>query len=554
MDYYKQKKRTSLREQVDLAVKRHLIGSKSYSLDKDLETEDISVVNEMQTANTINDLELERLQLKELKLDEELVSILPETLARRYLAIVIGIKENKLQIAINNPFNHVALQDLRAVTQRDIIPIFASEDEIVGLIDEMYGILQTRIMVSQIEKQTRRSRDVNSEENLLPSEQVPTVQFINHMFDTCILKGASDIHIEPMQDKIRIRYRIDGQLYEFTSLSIEVLALITTRIKVLSGLNITEKRLPQDGRLSWRIKDREVSLRISFLPTIFGEKIVVRIIDIEEKAISLSKIGFYGKDYDKVLNLLRNPYGMIILTGPTGSGKSTTLSAAMMSLDSSHFNIVTVEDPVENIIPGITQVNINEKIGLTFASILRHLLRQDPDIIMVGEMRDQETSQIAVEAALTGHLVLSTLHTNDAVSAIYRLTDMGIENYMVGATVKGIISQRLVRCLCKGCREPHIVNILEEKQYKITEGTSVYKAKGCHLCNDTGYKGRMAVHEVLVIDSILADLIAGGENNKKVIKEKAMQQGMRTLQENVRGLVLEGTTTMEEMLKIAYEQ
>lgn len=306
--------------------------------------------------------------------------------------------------------------------------------------------------------------------------------------------------------------------------------------------------------MSKSVNGQQVDLRVSILPTIYGEKTVIRFIYRTGNNLTLKDIGFHPDDYKRVEDLLKNPHGIILLTGPTGSGKSTTLAAALKVLNQDFVNIITVEDPVENMIEGINQVAVNTKVGLTFASALRSILRQDPDIIMIGEMRDSETSSIAVRAAITGHLVLSTLHTNDAASSIPRLVDMGTEAYMVGAAIKGVISQRLVRRLCPSCRSKHQVTATESRIYNVPEGTEVYQARGCSLCNQTGYKGRLAVHEVLVVDSHLEDMISSGKTSTEDIKNEAIKRGMRTLWDNAFHNVLQGKTTLEEMLRIAYEQ
>ena len=322
----------------------------------------------------------------------------------------------------------------------------------------------------------------------------------------------------------------------------------------MAGLNIAEHRLPQDGRMSKMTGDQQVDLRISILPTIYGEKTVIRFIYQNGMKLELEDMGFYPSDYEKVICMLNNPNGILLLTGPTGSGKSTTLSAALRLLNKENINIVTVENPIENVIEGINQVETNSKIGLTFAVALRSILRQDPDILMIGEIRDSETSSIAIRAAITGHLVLSTLHTNDAASSILRLIDMGAEAYMVGTAVKGVISQRLVRRLCNHCKTKHVVTASESCLYKIPEGTVIYEEKGCSSCANTGYQGRMAIHEVLYIDSDLQDMISSGHSTTKKIKEEALKKGMRTLWDNALYNVLQGNTSMKEILKVAYEE
>ena len=491
--------------------------------------------------------------LEQYDIDYNIASIIPENLARRYTVIAVGIDNEKLKVAMKDPLNMFALDDLKLATKREIIPIIASEKGILNVINQIYTSEQTKNIVSQVElqmKEEQRKQGVVKEE----SNDVPMVQLVNNILQYCILKGASDMHIEPFEYYIRIRYRVDGQLYEFTRIKKETLNGMTTRIKILSGLNIAERRLPQDGRMSKIVNGEKVDLRVSVLPTIYGEKTVIRFLYRKGKELALQDMGFYPSDYIKVQNLLKSPHGIILLTGPTGSGKSTTLTAALKVLNRDNVNIITIEDPVENMIEGINQVSVNAKIGLDFANVLRFILRQDPDVIMVGEMRDHETSAIALRAAVTGHLVLSTLHTNDAVSSIPRLIDMGTETYMVGAAIKGVISQRLVRRLCPSCRTKHKITGSESKLYNISEGTEVYQARGCTACGQTGYKGRLAVHEVLTIDAHLADLISSGKTSTEQIRTEAINRGMRTLRDNALCNVLDGKTTVEEMLKITYEQ
>lgn len=490
--------------------------------------------------------------LEKYSIDYKTASMVPESLARRYTLVALGLEENKLKVAMKDPLNLFALDDLKLSTKKEIVPMLAREMELLSWMNQIYTSAQTKNIVNQVERQMEEGpkQIVETEEG----DDAPVVQLVDNILRRCILKGASDIHIEPFESYIRIRYRVDGQLYELTRAEKKALNRITTRIKILSGLDIAKKRLPQDGRMSRTINGQQVDLRVSILPTIYGEKTVIRFIYRTGKTLGLEEMGFYPSDYEKVQNLLKNPHGIVLLTGPTGSGKSTTLAAMLKVLNKENVNIITVEDPVENMIEGINQVATNAKIGLNFANVLRSILRQDPDIIMVGEMRDSETSAIAIRAAITGHLVLSTLHTNDAASSIPRLIDMGTESYLVGTAIKGVISQRLVRKLCFNCRVKHKVTLDQAKLYGIPEGTMVYKAYGCASCNQTGYRGRIAVHEVLTIDSHLEDLIAAGKMSTEEFKLEAIKRGMRTLWDNALYNVIQGKTSMEEMLRITYEQ
>ena len=495
------------------------------------------------------------MDLEKYTIDYNIASKVPESIARRYRAIAVGIDDNKLKAAMKDPLDIFALDDLKLCTGMEIIPLIASGQEIDKLINQIYTSAKTKNIVCEVEKQIQEEAPrYEVEESKEHTDHAPMIQLVNNFLQRAILKSASDLHIEPFEHYVRIRYRIDGQLHEMTRTKKETLNPITTRIKIMSGLNIAERRQPQDGRMSKNINGQQVDLRVSILPTIYGEKTVIRFIYRTGEHLELEELGFHPDDFKKIKELLKNPHGIILVTGPTGSGKSTTLAAASRMLNKDNVNIITVEDPVENMIEGVNQIAINTKIGLNFANCLRSILRQDPDIIMVGEMRDSETSSIAIRAAITGHLVLSTLHTNDAVSSIARLTDMGTEPFMVGAALKGVVSQRLVRRICLHCRQKHRVSGTEELIFKIKEGTEVYQPRGCSACSQTGYKGRLAVHEVLVLDSILQDIVARGNMTTESLRLEAIKRGMRTLWNNAYYNVVAGNTTMEEMLRIAYEQ
>ncbi|MDF2613661.1 MAG: type secretion system protein [Clostridia bacterium] len=500
-------------------------------------------------------LGIPQMDLEKYTIDYNIASKVPESIARRYTVIAVGIDGNKLKVAMKDPLDMFALDDLKLSTKMDIIPLLALDRDIEKLLDQAYTSTKTKNIVFEVEKQIQEEAQKQILEEVDENaENAPMIQLVNNILQRAILKGASDVHVEPFEHYVRVRYRVDGQLHEMTRVKKETLNAITTRIKILSGLDIAERRLPQDGRMSKHVNGQQVDLRVSILPTIYGEKTVIRFIYRTGNNLELQDLGFHPEDFNKVTNLLKNPHGIILVTGPTGSGKSTTLAAVLKVLNQENVNIITVEDPVENMIEGINQVAVNSKIGLTFANCLRSILRQDPDIIMVGEMRDSETSSIAIRAAITGHLVLSTLHTNDAASSIARLVDMGAESFMVGAAVKGVISQRLVRKICPDCKTKHIVTATEETLCKIKQGTEVYKPRGCSVCNHTGYKGRIAVHEVLVLDNFLQETIAGSKLTGEEIKEEAVNRGMRTLWDNAAYNVIKGNTSIEEMLRIAYEQ
>lgn len=496
------------------------------------------------------------LELAKQSIDQSAAQKIPEAIARRYVLVGVEVENKKLKVAMSDPLNVYALDDLKISTGMDIMPVISSKKEILLALNQVYASAKTTDIVSKVEQEIDSEKTTKSEmDDLIAAENNSAmVQLVNNIIQRSVLSGASDIHIEPFEDRVRIRYRVDGQLQKLMTTKKETLNPLTARIKIMAGLDIAERRLPQDGRIATSVEDKQVDLRVSVLPTIYGEKTVIRIMYRDGISLSLDQLGFHPEDLEKFKNLLRNPHGIILVTGPTGSGKSTTLAAALKVLNRENVNIITAEDPVENMIDGVNQVAINSKIGLTFASTLRSILRQDPDIVMIGEMRDSETSSIAIRAAITGHLVLSTLHTNDAVSSIIRLIDMGTEAFMVGASVKGIVSQRLVRRICPNCKVEHSITKTEEMIYKIPEGTRVYKGLGCNVCNNLGYKGRMAVHEIFVVDSYMQDLIGKEGITADKLKEEAIKRGMRTMWENAYYNVLAGNTTVEEMLRIAYEQ
>lgn len=509
-------------------------------------------MKEIEGENRYSVLNVQEIELEQETIDIEAVMKVPEHLARTYQLIAVGKVESKLKVAMVDPFNIYALDDLHYSTNMEILPVHASKESIQSMIEQFYTRIQTKHIMTQFEKKAY-DKDVVPE--IYQVEEVAEstyIKLMNNLLERCILKEASDLHIEPFEQGARVRYRIDGKLRKITEIKKEMLKSMTRCIKISAGLDIAEKRLPQDGRMCQYVNGQKVDLRVSILPTVYGEKTVIRFIYRSHKGFNLSEIGFNAEDYPKVVQLLQNPHGIILLTGPTGSGKSTTLAAALKWLNHESINIITVEDPVENVIEGINQVAVNPKVGLSFSSVLRAILRQDPDVIMIGEMRDEETARIAMRAAVTGHLVLSTLHTNDAISTIPRLIDMGIEDYMVGAAVKGVISQRLMRKLCPVCRKVHYVTSAEALIYQLPEGLKVYEPKGCKACHQIGYKGRFAIHEVLVVGPRLQEMIAKGKITAHVIKTVAEEEGMDTLWQNAYEHVLRGDTSMEELLRVTY--
>jgi len=502
-------------------------------------------------------LGIPHVDLSKYAIDPKAASMISESLAKRYMLIPIQIENDRLVVAMSDPLNVYAIDDVKLATKMEVMPVIASLADVKQAIDRMYGVSKTVSIAEefrrQMQEKPQKKNDLDEEMDEADVLNSPAVKLVNSFIEQAIRRNASDIHIEPFENYVRVRLRIDGQLHEILKTDISALNAIVTRIKILGKMNIAEKRIPQDGRIGVTLDNNQLDLRVNTLPTIYGEKVVIRLLYRTGMQLRKEELGFCESDLKKFESLLMKPHGIILLTGPTGSGKSTTLATALRELNKPNVNIITVEDPVENMIEGINQVNVNAKAGLTFASALRAILRQDPDIVMIGEMRDTETASIAVRASITGHLVLSTLHTNDAPSSITRLIDMGIEPYLVATAVEGIIAQRLVRRICKNCKTAVHPTSDEAEILKIPKNSLIYKGKGCQACNNTGYKGRLAVHEVLVLDSSMREMIVKGANSDE-IREFAINHGMITLWDNTKRNVLEGNTTVEELLRVAYGQ
>ena len=392
-------------------------------------------------------------------------------------------------------------------------------------------------------------------EDILEGSDAPVIQLLNSTFLRAVRARASDIHFEPYSDYVLIRFRLDGVLHEINKLPKSSYPSVVSRIKVMAKLNVAEKRLPQDGRIRIRIGEKEMDLRVSTLPTIFGERVVIRLLDRSTKILTLKELGYMEDDLKKLENMISKPYGLILVTGPTGSGKSTTLYASLLKLKSPRKNIITIEDPIEYQIDGISQIQVNPKINLTFANGLRSILRQDPDIIMVGEIRDLETAEIAIHASMTGHLVLSTLHTNDAPSAVTRLVDMGVESFLVASSLEGVIAQRLVRRICNNCKTEFVPSDTEIEEINrltgediVSPGDKLYKGKGCEQCFGTGYKGRIAICEIMEVDEEMRSTISKTPEST-VIRKKALEKGMKTLLKDGVQKALSGITTVEEVIQ-----
>ncbi|HZJ99994.1 MAG TPA: ATPase, T2SS/T4P/T4SS family [Tissierellaceae bacterium] len=493
-----------------------------------------------------------RVDLSKYEVNVGVVTLIPELLVRKYKLMAIDKKDDKLVIAMVDPLNFFAVDDVKLFTKMELETVLATPDDINKLIDRYYSGASTQKVLEEFSDIDTEFGDPDEE---VEGEQVataPIVRLLNSLIEQAIRSRASDIHIEPYQEEIRVRFRVDGDLREIMVLPKSNLSAIVTRIKIIGKMNIAERRIPQDGRVETKINDKEVDMRISSLPTVYGEKVVIRLLDKSNFNFTKEGLGFSERNLALFDQILAQPYGMILVTGPTGSGKTTTLYTVLKELNVPNKNVITIEDPVEYKLHGINQVIVNPKTGLTFAAGLRSILRQDPDTIMVGEIRDGETAEIAVRAAITGHLVLSTLHTNDSPSTVARLVDMGIEPYLVSSAVIGIVSQRLVKVLCPKCKKEYEASASEKKLLglPIDEKAMLYKAIGCNSCN-SGFRGRAAVHELMIINEGIRKLIDTHANVDK-IREQALADGMTTLFQSALVLALKGDTTFDEVMRVGF--
>jgi len=501
-------------------------------------------------------LGLEFIDLTETSLDASAVGLVPETTARRHSCIPVRIEDEKLILAMADPANVVAVDDIRALTKRDVRTVVATKVDVQGAISRYYRLDSAAESLAE-EAATAHDDEQKSLEEAVGSagaEDAPIIKLVNMLITQAVNDRASDIHIEPQERDVLVRYRVDGVLHEVMRPRKSVQAGMTSRLKIMADVNIAERRLPQDGRISLTVQGKQIDIRLATLPTVYGEKIVMRILDKSSVLLELSDLGFLPGNFERFEKSFVKPYGEILVTGPTGSGKSTTLYATLNILNKPDRNIITVEDPVEYRLPGVNQVQTNPKAGLTFSSALRSILRSDPDVVLIGEIRDRETAQIATEAALTGHLVLSTLHTNDAPSALTRLIEMGIEPYLVSSALDCVLAQRLARKLCEKCKEPYVPTDEElHSSHFPMNGQSgppkLFKAAGCSTCAGTGYKGRMALHEVMPVTEELERCVVEGASSE-VAKKVAIEQGMLTLREDGMAKVLAGKTSIQEILRV----
>lgn len=504
-------------------------------------------------------LNIDFVDMREEEPDPQVLSLLDESIMRKYTLVPLRHDNNNagaLQVAMADPMNILAMDDINIITGMQVVPILANAQDINAFLDKAFGQQQAQNIVELYKREQGDNNKEAEKENNARREEIenaPIVVLINNIIEQAVRQRASDIHIEPMEKTVRVRYRIDGNLKEIMKYDNALLGAITTRLKIMSGMDISEKRKPQDGRITTTVDRREYDIRVSNLPTVYGEKVVMRIASKEGFNVDISKLGLTERDRKVFQDILRNPHGIILVTGPTGSGKSTTLYTALSELNTEDVNIITVEDPVEANIDGINQVQVNTKANLTFASALRSILRQDPDIIMIGEIRDSETAEIAVRASITGHLVVSTLHTNSTASSVARLEDMGVESYLIADSMVGIIAQRLVRRLCE-CKKPKEATVEEKQLLGVDTDKSciIYEPCGCKLCNNTGYYGRMGIYEIMKISPAIKRLISKNADAED-INNQAVKEGMNTLKMAAANGVKEGITSIAEMIKATYE-
>lgn len=499
-------------------------------------------------------------KIREAKLAPEVIGLLPENIVRKHNVLPFELdpdNPNILRVAMADPLDIIAIDDLAIVTNMQIDAMVATPSDIYFGIERYYGNSQVSKMAEEYTKEKREQQSAREkllEEGNEEVDNAPIVLLVNKIIEQAVNERASDIHIEALEESVRVRFRIDGVMQEMMRYEKELLNAIVARIKIISGMNISEKRAPQDGRMTQRFNRVEYDIRVSSLPTVFGEKIVMRLASKSALTRDKSELGFLEEEMKRFDELVHHPHGIILVTGPTGSGKSTTLYTVLSELNSGDVNIITVEDPVEADVDGINQVQVNEKAGLTFASALRSILRQDPDIIMIGEIRDEETAGIAVKAAITGHLVVSTLHTNSAASTITRLEDMGVESYLIADSVVGIIAQRLLRRLCPKCKKTHVMTELDKKRLHLRGNSTptIYEPapKGCSYCNGTGFRGRIGVYEIMTVSPAIRQVIAS-EGSADEIQKVALSEGMTTLRLGAAKLVLQGVTSISEVERIA---
>ncbi|MBR0367021.1 MAG: Flp pilus assembly complex ATPase component TadA [Clostridia bacterium] len=510
-------------------------------------------------------LGIEFIDLSKVNIPTELVQVVPKNIAKQYQVVPVRMARDELYIAMADPLNFYAIEEVRKAARRKVIPMVAMSSAVERAIQVLYGNEGAAKAIEEMKREAAISGDsatavdaafTSNQVGEESANQAPAIRLVNAIIERAVTERASDIHMEPRETEFSVRMRIDGLLHDILTVPRELQAAVISRVKVMSSLDITERRVPQDGRFNVKVRDKDIDLRISTLPTVYGEKIVARLLDKSGMRLSRDKIGLSPEDMVKYEKLIRIKNGVILVVGPTGSGKSTTMYTMIGDLNKRDVNLVTLEDPVEYNIDGVNQVQINEKVGMTFASGLRAILRQDPDVIAVGEIRDGETAEIAMRSAITGHVVLSTIHTSDALGTVERLVDMGVEPYLVASALKGVFSQRLVRRICPNCRQPYEPSEEEQRELGLEPrfGRTFYRGKGCPECFDTGYRGRTAVFEIFPLTIRVRRMIAGHASREQledVLKDPS--SGFVSLKDNALKLVEEGITTGDEVLRVIYE-
>ncbi|HEY8892279.1 MAG TPA: ATPase, T2SS/T4P/T4SS family [Clostridium sp.] len=509
------------------------------------------ITNELIVEAVKSQLGIQSIDLSTLNIRPEIIDTIPESIARKYEVLPIDVVNGQLLVVMSDPLNYYAIEEIKMASGYVVKTAIALRDSMLSNIEKYYGQSKAREAAEDYGRvygfKPKNIELVEEDENA-----APVIKFLNTIIENAILNGTSDIHIEPEEQEMRVRYRIDGVLREMMRINVGMIDPVVSRIKILANLNISEKRIPQDGRISHTSKSKNIDLRISIVPTMWGEKIVMRILDKSNFSLNLETLGLDDLDMSRLNRITSKPHGIILVCGPTGSGKTTTLYSVLNVLNDESKNIITIEDPVEYNFKGINQMQVNNKIGFDFANGLRSILRQDPDIIMVGEIRDGETAGISVRSALTGHLVLSTIHTNNAVGTITRMEDMGIEPFLISSTVTGIMAQRLVRKICPNCSQQHISDEKEIKLLGLEAPISLNKGKGCSLCNNSGYKGRIGIYEIMEISPEIRNLIDKRAPESE-IENIATKQGMTILRQACISKVKQGITTVEEMMRVTYE-
>jgi len=518
----------------------------------------LGLLSEKEIIDTISrQLGIPIVNIDDMEIPKDVIQLISVDTAKNYMVIPFEKRFNVLRLAMVDPLDIDAMDEVARIVKMETEPCIITEGQMRRALERYYGI---KTIVEETLEKMKESEEIaliHEEEESLDerisvdmAEQEPVVRFVNSLLAQALADSASDIHIEPTKRRMRIRMRVDGRLRDIPSPDKSMFLPIISRIKILAGIDIAKTRIPQDGRFNIREGTREVGVRVSTFPTINGEKAVLRLLDKSTSLYGIDKLGFLTDDEEKIKKVIKRPYGFILSTGPTGSGKSTTLYAILNYINSPEKNIITIEDPVEYTVDGLAQAQVNPKAGLTFDSGLRSILRQDPDIIMVGEIRDSETATIAIHSALTGHLVLSTLHTNDAAGAVTRLVEMGIEPFLVASSVSCVIAQRLIRKICPDCKESYFPAPSVHKTFNISDDVLLYRGKGCPSCRYKGYKGRTGVYEILVVDDDIRELIAS-KASSEAIKKKGIEKGMRLIRDDAIMKALFGITTIEEALTVA---